>query len=91
MESNYNLELERLTKEIKKNKAKRVLVQLPDGLKPQSGAIVEHIESTTDAKAIIWMGSCFGSCDIPVGLEALEIDIIIQWGHNSFHKLKEGW
>ena len=37
----YDLELDRVVNEIKKQKAKRVLVQLPDGLKPKAKEIVD--------------------------------------------------
>ena len=39
----YDLELERVVAEIKKHKAKKVLVQLGEGLKPRSIEIQEHI------------------------------------------------
>ena len=85
----YNLELERLIKEIEKTKAKQVLIQLPDGLKNKSNQIVELIETKTNAKAFIWFGDCFGACDLPLGMYILGIDLIVQWAHNKFNK--ETW
>ncbi len=85
----YNLELDRLIQEIKKRNSKQVLIQLPDGLKKNSNEIVDFIETKTNAKAFIWFGSCFGACDLPLGLDILKIDLIVQWGHNKFNK--EGW
>lgn len=84
MESEYNLELERAAREIKKNKARRVCIQLPDGLKQKAAEIAEYLEEHTKAKIIIWMGSCFGACDTPHGLEKLKIDLLIQWGHSRW-------
>lgn len=75
----YDLELERVVKEIKKKKAKEVCIQLPDGLKPRATEIAEYLEKNTNAKITIWAGSCFGACDIP----NIKADLLIQWGHSS--------
>jgi len=89
VESGYNLELERAISTIKEQKAKLVLVQLPDGLKKIATDIVEEIESKTQAQCLVWMGSCFGACDVPQGLEKLGVDLIIQWGHSAWPYKKE--
>ena len=60
----YDLELDKVIKEIKKNKAKTVCIQLPDGLKPKAKEIVDAIESATKAHVLIWAGSNFGACDL---------------------------
>ena len=87
----YDLELNNITSEIKKRKCRQVFIQLPDGLKPKADEIVEHIEKNSKAKAFIWLSSCYGGCDIPQGLEALKIDLVVQFGHNRFYKTNEGW
>lgn len=88
--SSYNLELDKVIKRIGASKAETVCIQLPDGLKPEAQKIVDKIESQTDARVLIWLGSCFGACDIPLGLEKLKVDMLISWGHNVFVKT-EGW
>lgn len=85
----FDLELERVTQEIKNRKAKQVVIQLPDGLKQRAKEIIDHIEKNTGVDTFIWMSSTFGACDIPLGLDSLNIDLLIQWGHNRFHK--EEW
>ncbi|MFH1248593.1 MAG: diphthamide synthesis protein [archaeon] len=80
-EGKYNLELERIVNAIKKEKVKLVCIQLPDGLKPKATGIAELIESSTNAKCIIWMGTCFGACDTPTEIEKLGVDMLIQFGH----------
>ena len=80
----YNLELERAVKEIRKNKAKRVLIQLPDGLKPKAKEIQKLLQEKTSAEILIWAGSCFGACDIPLHTEKLGVNMIIQWGHSEW-------
>ena len=79
----YDLELNKAVKEIKNKKAKTVLIQLPDGLKPKAKEIADFIENNTNAKCFIWMGSCYGACDIP---NVKDFDLLIQWGHSEFRK-----
>ena len=79
----YDLELERVIEEVRKQDAKLVCIQLPDGLKPQAAEIQEAIEANTPAKVVIWAGSCYGACDIP-DLKGLNIDLLIQWGHSKW-------
>ncbi len=83
LEEKYDLELDKVISQIKVNKAKLVLLQFPDGLKPYATAVVDYLEENTDAEFLIWLGSCYGTCDVPVGLENLKIDLIVQFGHNS--------
>lgn len=78
---NYNLEIEKAVKEIKKSKAKKVLIQLPDGLKPQATKIVDEIEKATKAKCFIWLNSCYGACDTP---NVKDFDLLIQFGHSKW-------
>ena len=81
----YDLELDKIVNEIKKNKAKLVLLQFPDGLKPYATAVVDYLEKKTDSEFLIWMETCYGACDLPVGLKEIkpQIDMTIQFGHNS--------
>lgn len=81
---NYDLELSRAAEEIKKNNAKLVCIQLPDGLKPKAREIQQYIEKNTDASVVIWLGSCWGGCDVPVSVQKLGADLIIQWGHSEY-------
>ena len=80
----YNLELDNVVKQITAKKAKLVCIQLPEGLKPNAPEIQTAIESKTDAKVIIWMGSCYGACDLPSEVEKLGVDLLVQWGHSSW-------
>jgi len=78
----YDLELDKAIKEIKKTKAKTVLVQLPDGLKPRATEITKYLKENTKAEIFIWLDSCFGACDIP----NVDVNLIIQFGHTKWHK-----
>ncbi|RJQ15518.1 hypothetical protein C4573_05150 [Candidatus Woesearchaeota archaeon] len=77
----YNLELDKAVHEIEQNHAKRVLIQLADGLKPRAREIQEYLAEKTKANILIWGGSCFGACDIPLEAKNLGVDLVIQWGH----------
>ena len=86
----YNLELEKALTKIQETNAKTVCIQLPDGLKPDAKEIHNTIVEKTGVRVLIWLGSNFGACDIPLGLERMGVDLLISWGHNRFNK-KEGW
>ena len=74
----YELNLNKIIKEIKTKKPKTILLQLPDGLKPYAIALTDYIEKQTEHKDIrISLSSCFGACDIP----NTKADLIIQFGH----------
>ncbi len=80
----FNLELDKAVEEIRKADAKKVCIQLPDGLKPEAKKIADAIEEKTKAKVIIWAGSCFGACDLPLEVERMGVDLLIQWGHSKW-------
>jgi len=82
IESDYDLEMEKAINEIKKIKAKKVCIQLPDGLKQKAAEIAEFLENETGAQIFIWLGTCFGACDIP-NLPK-DFDLLIQWGHTKW-------
>ena len=87
----YDAEVEKAVQKISESGAKLVCIQLPDGMKPYAQDIEREICSETSAKVIIWLGSNFGACDIPLGLNRMGIDLLISWGHNRFHKKMDGW
>jgi 2-(3-amino-3-carboxypropyl)histidine synthase len=79
----YKLELQKVANKIKKENAKTVCIQLPDGLKPKAKEITDYLKEKTSADILIWAGSCFGACDIP-NIEHLNFDLLIQWGHSKW-------
>ena len=85
----FKLELDNVVKEINQRNSKQVLVQLPDGLKNRSDEVVDYIEKNTEAEVFIWLTSCFGACDLPLGLNLLKIDLLVQFGHNRYWKTAE--
>lgn len=81
----YDLELDKVVSQIKKEKSKLVLLQFPDGLKPYATCVVDYLREKTKAEFLIWFGTCFGACDTPILGKTLEkkIDLVIQFGHNE--------
>ena len=80
----YNLELDKAIEEIRSEKAKTVVIQLPDGLKPKAKEIVKTLKQKTDAEILLWGGSCFGACDTPNSIKA---DLLIQFGHSEWKNI----
>lgn len=80
---NYDFEINKITKIIKKLKPKSILIQLPDGLKPEATFIADKLKES-GAQIYIWAGTCFGACDIP---NIKFVDLIVQFGHNKFRQL----
>ena len=80
----YDLELEKTASEIVKAEATKVLLQLPDGLKPLANGIQEYLEEHTKAIILIWGGSNFGACDIPIEAKNLGVDLVVHYGHSAW-------
>ncbi len=86
-----NLELNKAIEKINSENAKLVCIQLPDGLKPKADEIQAEIEHKTKATVVFWSGSCYGACDIPIGLDKLGVDLLIQFGHSDWHPRLQGY
>jgi 2-(3-amino-3-carboxypropyl)histidine synthase len=77
----FDFEEERIKQEIAKLGAKCVLLQLPEGLKPEGPRLAKIIEGT-GAFPIISADPCYGACDLATAeAERLGIDLIIHFGH----------
>lgn len=85
----YDLELERVSKEIYRQDAKRVLLQLPDGLRPYAYQIVRYIKKSTGATIYLSGDSCYGSCDIATTqANDLRADLLVHYGHSNMFQNK---
>jgi 2-(3-amino-3-carboxypropyl)histidine synthase len=84
--STFDFEEKRLAKEIRKHKAKRVLIQLPEGLKPHALRIARAVESA-GAQALISADPCYGACDLAVHeAQVLQADLVVHFGHTEMIK-----
>ena len=79
-----NFEKEKLVAELKKIKPKKVLVQLPEGIKQNTVEIFETIEDL--GIEVIFSGeTSWGGCSIALQeAEALQVDLIVHFGHAKF-------
>lgn len=81
----YELELERVATEILRMGASRVLLQLPDGMRPFAFQMAEYIRKTTSAEVVISGDSCYGACDLASRQATeLDVDLLIHYGHSCF-------
>jgi 2-(3-amino-3-carboxypropyl)histidine synthase len=81
---NLNSGILEAVNEIKKRKAKIVLVQVPEGLKAQLVDICTMLERETKAAIIGSINPCYGSCDIATEeAKLVNADIIVHFGHNK--------
>jgi 2-(3-amino-3-carboxypropyl)histidine synthase len=79
----YNLELEKVAYEIKKQGANRVLLQLPDGLRPLAFQIVKALSKIISAQIFLSGDSCYGACDLAFNqAKELSVDLIVHYGHS---------
>ena len=77
----FDFEEERIKQQIGKLSAKRVLLQLPEGLKKEGPRLAKVVEEAC-ALPIISADPCYGACDLAIAeAEALGIDLIIHFGH----------
>jgi len=81
--STFDLEEKRLKDEIKKRGAKRILFQLPEGLKAE-GPRLASIAEKMGAAAIVSADPCYGACDLAVQeAESLGADLLVHYGHSE--------
>lgn len=81
--SNYNFEIHKTIHKIRETKAKRVALQLPEGLLMFACPISDIIQKFTEADTIIMGDVTYGACcvdDYTAG--ALGADLLIHYGHS---------
>lgn len=82
----YDFEEERVKQEITKLGAKRVLIQFPEGLKPEAPRIAKIIEKF-GVLPIVSADPCYGACDLATAeAESLGVDLIVHYGHSKLVK-----
>lgn len=77
----YDFEEERVKQFLREHKAKRVAIQLPDGLRPYADKFMATVNDA-GAEAVFLAGSCYGACDIADSIAAhANCDTLIHYGH----------
>ena len=79
-----NFEIDYLTKKLKELKPKKVLVQLPEGIK-QNAFEIAQVFQDLNIEAVFSGETCWGACSI-AETEAKDInaDLIVHFGHAEF-------
>lgn len=81
--SNYNFEMHKTIWRIREMKAKRVALQMPEGLLMFSLVISDIIEKFTDADTVIMGDITYGACCIDdFTAKALGADLLVHYGHS---------
>jgi len=82
----FDLEEERLREEVSRRRAKRVLIQLPEGLKAAGPRLAGLVEKA-GAVAIVSADPCYGACDlVTIDAESLGADLVVHYGHSEMVK-----
>ena len=82
----FDFEEERVKQEILKLKAKLVLIQLPEGLKPEAPRLAKIVEKF-GSLPIVSADPCYGACDLAMAdAESLGVDLIVHYGHSKLLK-----
>ncbi len=82
----FDFEEERMKQEITRLNAKRVLLQLPEGLKPEAPRLAKIVEKA-GALPIVSADPCYGACDLATAeAESLGADLLIHFGHAKLLK-----
>jgi len=69
---------------LKKIKPKRILLQLPEGLKIRAVDIASEIEKKINAEVIISAEPCYGACDLRLDeAKLLGCDLILHFAHSD--------
>jgi len=85
----FDFEEDRIRQEIMRLGAKRVLLQMPQGLKYQAIKIAKSVEAC-GAIAIISVAPCYGACDIALSeSQELDADLIVHFGHAKMVKQRK--
>jgi len=83
-----DFEKEKLVSELERLKPKKVLVQLPEGIKQHAIEIAKIIESL-GIEVIISGETCWGGCCVnPTEAQASGADLIVHFGHAEFVSVK---
>ena len=85
----YDLEEDRLVAEITGRGARRLLIQLPDGLKNEGPRLASLIREKTGAEVFVSASPAWGACDLSLDAAVrLKADLLVHYGHNEF--LRDG-
>ena len=78
----YRFEENRIVGEIRKHGSKRVLLQMPEGLKPHAFKLAKLLEKETGVEVFLSGDPCYGACDLALSpKKAVDADLLVHVGH----------
>jgi 2-(3-amino-3-carboxypropyl)histidine synthase len=81
----FNYKLKEVLAEVRRLKAKRVLLQFPEGIKQEASDVVKKLEKHVEC--VVSGETCWGGCDIDINeAKAVKADLIVHFGHAPFIK-----
>jgi 2-(3-amino-3-carboxypropyl)histidine synthase len=87
--SMFDLEEDKLVAEITERGARRILIQLPDGLKNEGTRLAGLVREKTGADVFVSAVPAWGACDLSLDAATrLKADLLVHYGHNEF--LRDG-
>jgi len=82
--SNKSSMIKKICGIVKKRKAKKVAIQLPDGLKREGQNIAKELEKEAGVKVFLLADPCYGACDLrDCEAEELSCDLLVHVGHSD--------
>jgi 2-(3-amino-3-carboxypropyl)histidine synthase len=78
----FQLEEAKIIEEIGNRGSKRVLLQMPEGLKPLGYRVARLLEEKSGVEVFVSGDPCYGACDLALGPKAhVGADLLIHLGH----------
>jgi len=78
----YRFEENRIVEEIRKHGSKRVLLQMPEGLKQHAFKLAKLLEKKTGVEVFLSGDPCYGACDLALSpKKAVDADLLVHIGH----------
>jgi 2-(3-amino-3-carboxypropyl)histidine synthase len=78
----YQLEEAKIIEEIKRRGSKRVLLQMPEGLKPLGFRLAKLLEDEKGLEVFVSGDPCYGACDLALGSKShVSADLLVHIGH----------
>lgn len=78
----YRLEEDRILDEIRRRGSKRILIQMPEGLKPIGFRLARQLEKDAGVEVFVSGDPCYGACDLALYPQKhVEADLLVHIGH----------
>jgi len=78
----FKFDIEGAKSELEKIGAEKIMIQLPDGLRPK----IDRFLKMFDQDTVVWGGSCYGACDLPEDIG--DNDALVHVGHAEIPNLQ---